>query len=175
MQANERKYETQRPVPGRKARYEFEYIRHGTQTLMASFDIHTGHVLASCGASRKADDLVGFMETVALHYRLAQKVIVIWDNLNTHLDGPTQRWTRFNQRHGGKFVFYHTPLHASWVNQIEIFFSILSRRCLKKASFGSTDELRNRVLGFICRWNLNEGHAFNWSFRGYPLQEKAVA
>lgn len=176
MQANERRYETQRPLPGRRGRYEFEYIRHGTQALLASFDIHTGHVLARCGATRKAEDLMAFMEDVALHYHQARKVIVIWDNLNIHLDGPMKRWTRFNQRHGGRFVFYHTPLHASWVNQIEIFFSILSRRCLKRASFASTDELRNRVLAFIRRWNFEEGHPFNWTFRGYPLQsqEKAV-
>lgn len=176
MQANERKYETRRPLPGRSGRYEFEYIRHGTQSLLASFDIRTGHVLARCGATRKAEDLMAFMESVASHYHWARRVIVIWDNLNIHLDGPTERWTRFNQRHGGKFVFYHTPLHASWVNQIEIYFSILSRRCLRKASFSSTDELRRRVLSFIRRWNLVESHPFNWTFRGYPLQsqEKAV-
>ncbi len=175
MQANERKYETQRRLAGRSGRYEFEYIRHGTQSLLASFDIRSGYVLAHCGATRKADDLMAFMESVASHYRWARKIIVIWDNLNIHLDGPNQRWTGFNQRHGGKFVFYHTPLHASWVNQIEIFFSILSRRCLRKASFSSKAELRNRVLSFICRWNV-EGHAFNWTFRGYPLQseERAV-
>lgn len=176
MQANERKHETQRPLPGRSGRYEFEYIRHGTQSLLASFDIRTGQVLARCGDTRKAQDLMNFMESVASHYHRARKVIVIWDNLNIHLDGPSQRWTRFNQRHGGKFVFCYTPLHASWVNQIEIFFSILSRRCLRRASFSSKDELRNRVLSFIRRWNLVEGHPFDWTFRGYPLQseERAV-
>jgi len=129
-----------------------------------------------CGDTRKAQDLMNFMESVASHYHRARKVMVIWDNLNIHLDGPSQRWTRFNQRHGGKFVFCYTPLHASWVNQIEIFFSILSRRCLRRASFSSKDELRNRVLSFIRRWNLVEGHPFDWTFRGYPLQseERAV-
>ena len=175
MQANERKHETQRPLPGRNRRYEFEYIRHGTQALLASFDIRTGHVLAHCGDTRKAKDLVAFMEEVALHYHWARKVIVIWDNLNIHLDGPKQRWSRFNERHGGRFEFYHTPLHASWVNQIEIFFSILSRRCLKRASFCSKDDLRNRVLTFIHRWNLKEGHPFDWTFRGYPLQSQKKA
>lgn len=64
-----------RPAPGRKRRYEFEYIRHGTQTRIASPDIHTGLVLAWCGAGPRADDLVGFMQTVGQHYRSAQKMI----------------------------------------------------------------------------------------------------
>jgi len=171
IQANERKYETQRPLPGRSGRYEFEYIRHGTQSLIAAFNIRNGHVLARCGATRTAADLVAFMdEVVATDCEQAGRVIVIWDNLNIHHEGPDRRWTEFNRRHGGKFVFVYTPLHASWVNQIELFFSILSRRCLKRASFASADALRERILAFIAHWNGEEGHPFHWTFRGYPLQ-----
>lgn len=175
MQAIERKYETQRPMPGRPGRYEYEYIRHGTQSLLAAFNIHTGHVTAHCGPGRTAADLIAFMEQVAAAYAKIPRIIVIWDNLNIHHDGKDQRWTAFNQRHGGKFTFVHTPIHASWLNQVEIFFSILHRRCFKHANFTSQEDLRLKVLAFIQRWNEAEGHAFNWTFRGYPMQEKAVA
>lgn len=175
MQANERKYATQLPIPGRTGRYEHEYIRHGTQSLIAGFNTQTGKVTASCGATRTADDLMQFMEKVAVEYADAKHIIIIWDNLNTHCDGKNKRWTEFNQRHGGKFNFVYTPIHASWLNQVEIFFSILHKRCLKHGNFASTQDLNQRVMSFIKRWNEREGHAFNWTFGGYPMQSKAVA
>lgn len=174
MQANERKYATQRPIPGRPGRYEFEYIRHGTQSLLAAFEIRTGKVLAHCGPTRTAQDLRAFLEEVAAAFP-EKRIIVIWDNLNIHLDGPSKRWQRFNERHGGRFEFVYTPKHASWVNQIEIFFSILHRRCLRHASFRSREELRETVLAFIDLWNTKIGHPFAWSFRGYPLQARRAA
>lgn len=173
MQATERKYATQRPKIGRPGRYEYEYIRHGTQSLLASFDIKTGYVMADCGPTRTAADLINFMERIAEAYRDETKVIVIWDNLNIHHDGATERWSEFSCRHGGKFEFHYTPLHASWLNQIEIFFSILHKRCLKYADFHSTEDLKRKVLAFIQRWNAKDGHAFDWGFRGYPIQSAA--
>jgi transposase len=175
MQAIERKHATKRPIPGRPGRYEYEYIRHGTQSLIAAFDIQTGEVTARCGSRRRADDLLEFMEDVAERYAGYERIIIIWDNLNIHHDGPDKRWTYFNEWHGGKFTFVYTPLHASWVNQIEIFFSILHRRCLRHGNFTSQEDLREKVLAYIERWNTIDGHPFNWSFRGYPMQEKAVA
>lgn len=175
IQANERKHETCRAIPGRPGRYEHEYIRHGTQALIAAFNIHTGKVVADCGATRTAEDLLALMEKVALEYQGARRIIVIWDNLNTHCEGPGKRWTQFNARHGGKFEFVYTPKHASWMNQIEIFFSILTRRCLKYSDFSSTEDLAEKLMAFIERWNTKEGHPFNWTFAGYPMQEKVAA
>ncbi|MDA8343886.1 MAG: helix-turn-helix domain-containing protein [Thermaerobacter sp.] len=65
-------------------------------------------------------------------------------------------------------------LHASWVNQVENFFSILHRRCLRHGDFRSEEDLRDRLLAFIARWNKTDGHPFRWTFRGYPVQEVAV-
>jgi transposase len=177
MQAIERKYATQSPKPGRPGRYEAEYIRHGTQSLLASFDIKTGHVVPRCGPTRTAEDLLALLEQVASEYQDAKRIIVLWDNLNIHHDGKANRWTAFNERHGGKFEFRYTPLHASWVNQVEVFFSILHKRCLKYGSFTATEDLREKVLAFIARWNKKDGHPFDWCFRGYPIQstEKEVA
>ena len=94
-----------------------------------------------CSRTRKGKDLRRFLRKVAAQYPEGPDHI-IWDNLNIHFDGPTRRWSRFNRRHGGCFVFYYTPKHASWVNQIELFFSIVHRQCLRHGDFHSVAELR---------------------------------
>lgn len=172
IQATERKYETKLPGVGQAGKYEFEYIRHGTQSLMAAFDIKTGKVIAQCGKTRTGEDLVSFMEQVAEELKEEKKIHVVWDNLNTHKDGKDERWTKLNEKYGNKFEFHYTPIHASWVNQVEIFFSILHKRCLHLGSFKSEDELRDMVMKFIQLWNDKDGHAFNWTFKGYPMQSK---
>jgi transposase len=172
MQATERKHETKRPIPGKAGRYEYEYIRHGTLSMLTSFDIKTGKVYSECGPTRTGDDLIKFMENVAKENEYASRIVIIWDNLNIHHDGPSKRWTEFNQNHGNKFEFHYTPLHASWVNQVEIFFSILQKRSLKHGSFCSTEDLKEQVMAFIKRWNEKDGHPFNWTFRGYPMQSQ---
>ena len=162
MQALDRLHPTRPAARGRSARFEFEYVRHGTRTLIAAFNPRTGKVFAHCGRRRRAKNLLRFMEALAKQYP-SGRVYVIWDNLNIH-GGP--RWEKFNRRHGGRFHFVYTPLHASWVNQIEIWFSILQRRILKHGSFSSAPELTAAVLGFVRHWNRHEAHPFRWTFRG---------
>lgn len=171
MQVLERKTPTRPARPGEAARLEHEYIRYGTRSLFAAFNIRTGQVTAQCRKGRKASDLLAFMDHLAAVYP-GKRILIIWDNLNIHYDGPHQRWTRFNQRHQGRFEFYYTPLHASWVNQIEIFFSILHRRCLRYSDFSSATEVEEHVLSFIQQWNNDEGHPFDWTFGGYPMQSQ---
>lgn len=166
MQALERKALGRDPAPGRLRRREFEYVRHGTQSLIASFEVGTGEVFGHCGATRTGDDLEAFMEALAVKYPVGD-VHIIWDNLNIHR-AMGSRWDAFNARHGRRFHFHYTPLHASWVNQIELWFAILSRRCLRHASFRSTESLCRAVLTFIEDWNLR-AHPFRWTFSGYPL------
>jgi hypothetical protein len=113
MQANEHKYPMKAALPGQKPRKEHEYIRHGTQALIAGFSISDGQVTAQCGQTRKAEDLLTFMETLAESCKAYKKIVIVWDNLNIHHDGPTKRWTTFNAAHGNKFEFHYTPLHAS--------------------------------------------------------------
>jgi len=165
MQALGRRFPTKLPAPDRAGRFEFEYVRHGTWALLAAFDVRTGQVLGECKSQRRAEDLVAFMENLALAYPKGQ-VYVVWDNLNIHYDGKDERWTRFNERHGNRFHFVYTPIHASWVNQIEIWFSLLQRRVLQHADFPSAEDLRHAVLGFMAEWNRYEAHPFNWTFRG---------
>ena len=150
IQAIERKHADRAPRPGRARRREFEYIRHGTQALTAALDVHSGRVLGRCTDRRTQDDLVAFMEEVARAYPKG-RVHIVWDNLNTHRAQAV--WKDFNARHGGRFVFHFTPLHASWVNQIELLFGIYARRVLRHASHTSIAQLRQRTEAFIAQRN----------------------
>ena len=149
-------------------------MRGGTQALIAGFEVRSGEVLAHCGDDRSAASLEAFMETVAIRYPTGT-VYIVWDNLNIHYDGEPDRWTHFNARHGHRFVFVYTPTHASWVNQIELFFSIVQRKCLRHGSFASTQDLRSTLLHFIAHWNHHLAHPFRWTFTGYPLRAGIAA
>ncbi len=162
MQALEHKHPFKPPRRTEPGRREFEYVRHGTRTLFAAFNPHTGEVVGQCTVQRGADDLLAFMDRVAARYPTGN-VTIIWDNLNIH-HGP--RWADFNRRHGGRFRFVYTPLHASWVNQVECWFSILARRVLKHGSFATADQLVRAVMAFVEHWNAYEAHPFRWTFRG---------
>jgi transposase len=94
-------------------------------------------------------------------------VHVIWDNLNTHRAQAV--WDAFNTRHDGRFNFHFTPLHASWVNQIELLFGIYARRVLRHASHTSTTHLRQRTESFIEQRNAAP-RPFKWTFAGFELQ-----
>ena len=158
----------------RELRREFAYVRGGTQALIAGFEVRSGEVIAHCGDDRSAASLELLMEAVATRYP-AGPVYIVWDNLNIHDDGKPDRWTHFNERHGNRFVFVYTPTHASWVNQIEIFFSIVQRKCLRHGSFASKQELRSTLLDFIAHWNKDLAHPFRWTFTGYPLRSGIAA
>jgi transposase len=166
IQAIERKHADRAPQRGRARRREFEYIRHGTQALTAALEVHSGRVLGRCTDRRTQDDLVAFMEEVARAYPKGA-VHVVWDNLNTHRAQAV--WEDFNARHSGRFIFHFTPLHASWVNQIELLFGIYSRRVLRHASHTSTAQLRERTEAFIAQRNASP-KPFKWTFAGFELQ-----
>lgn len=169
MQVLERKHPARADRRDASLRYEYEYKRHGTQSLLAAFNVKTGRVLGRVVPHRDANALVAFMNDLARHYP-SKKICIVWDNLNIHYDGRDARWTTFNARHGGRFRFIYTPIHASWMNQVEIWFSILHRRIIKYGDFASAAEQAQRVNGFIKYWNLFERHPFRWTWRTDKLQ-----
>lgn len=166
MQALHRAHPGSPASPGRLARREFEYERLGTRCLLASFEVHTGQVFGRITDGRTAAQTISYMDELAA-WRPQGEVHVIWDNLNTHLG---VRWEEFNQRHGGRFHFHFTPLHASWVNQVECFFSIFARRVLRHGDFCGLEDFDWKVRTFLANWNATEAHPFRWTFTGYPLQ-----
>lgn len=163
MQALQRRRSISSYEKGCSVRLDYEYIRHGTQSLIASFEVKTGKVFGDCGKTRKKEDIRAFMEKIALRYPM-EEVYIIWDNLNIHTG---YFWYEFNKRHGDRFHFIYTPVHGSWINQIEIWFGILQRKVLKNGSFTSEEELRLAVLNYLEKWNNEEAHPFKWKFRGY--------
>lgn len=172
MQALERKYGTA-VGPGGVVRREYEYIRNGTACLLGAFDIRSGQVFGRVVPQRTSEATVAFMEELADEYPEGE-VYVVWDNLNTHYDGPNKWWTEFNRRHGGRCHFVYTPKHASWMNQIEVFYSILQRRVLRYGSFISEGHLEREMVGFIRHWNRREAHPFRWTFTGKFTHTRAL-
>lgn len=164
MQILRRRYPT-RVGPRAVVRHEYEYRRGGTCQLLGAYNVGTGRVHGRVVKRRDAAALVSFLDDVVRRYP-GRTVYVVWDNLNLHLDGRDARWTRLARRHRGRVRFVHTPLHASWVNQIEIWFSILQRRVIKHGSFDSRVELRSAVLAFIRHWNERLARPFRWTFSG---------
>jgi transposase len=153
-------------LPGRLAREEFEYQRQGTLCLFAGFEVQTGQVFGRLREARTAWDTRRFMEELA-SWRPNREIHIVWDNLNTHAE---PQWQDFNRAHGGRFHFHYTPIHASWVNQVECFFSIFTRRVLEHASFSSQEDFVWKARTFLARWNQDEAQPFRWKFGGYPSQ-----
>jgi len=164
MQILRRRYPT-RIGPSAIVRREYEYRRGGVCQLLGAYEVSTGRVHGRVVKHRDAKALVSFLEEVVRRYP-RRTIYIVWDNLNLHLDGRDQRWTRFARRHRGRVHFVHTPLHASWMNQIEIWFSILQRRVIRYGSFEDRAALRAAVLGFIRHWNDKLAHPFRWTFSG---------
>lgn len=196
MQALERLHETKPVRPGLVERVEFEYIRHGTLCLIANFDVATGRVVSpSIGPTRTEVDFVAHIEsTIDTDPHAAW--IFIADQLDTHrsaklveliarrcaieedlgVKGKTgilkSKKTRkkFLEDASHRIRFVYTPRHCSWLNQVEIWFSILARRLLKRSSFTSVEDLQARALGFIEYFNNVLAKPFRWTYSGRPLR-----
>jgi transposase len=169
MQALSRSRTLQLAQPGRPGREDFEYRRNGTRCLFACFNVGTGKALGRCTVSRTRADFLSFMDWVASTYR-QRRVHVVLDNLNTHRNTSRGRFmTEWNRRHGKRFVFHYTPTHGSWLNQVELWFAIVSRRVLRHSHFRDPDELVEAIESFIDTWNETESHPFRWTYQGLPL------
>jgi transposase len=169
MQALSRSRALQPACEGRSARFEFEYKRHGTRCLFACFNVGSGKVHGRCTTTRTRAEFLDFMDRVASVYR-QRRVHIILDNLNTHLDTSRGAFiSDWNRRHGERFRFHYTPTHGSWLNQIELWFAIVSRRILRYGNFASADALVEAIEVFIADWNESEAHPFRWTYAGNPL------
>jgi transposase len=197
IQALERIAPTKPSKPGREARMEFEYKRHGTQTLIANFHVVTGQVISpTVQDTRTEEDFVKHVKRTVVTDPESGWVIVT-DQLNIHLSEglvklvarecgiaeetlgkkgkrgvlksvATRKAFLTDPSHRIRFVY--TPKHSSWLNQVEIWFSILARRVIRRGSFTSKEDLRSKILSFIDYFNQVFAKPFKWTFTGQVLK-----
>jgi transposase len=196
IQALERIAPTKPPAPGEVEKREFEYTRHGTVCLIANLDVATGKVvMPTLGPTRTEEDFVEHVRRTIATDPKAGWVFVV-DQLNTHISEglvrlvaklcgtkdelgkkrgtgvlktmSSRRTFLADENHRIRFVY--TPKHCSWMNQIEIWFSVLARRLLRRASFVSIAQLSERIRRFIDYFNDTLAKPFKWTFTGIPLR-----
>lgn len=159
MQARSRKRATRRVGPGRVERREFEYVRHGTVSLMAAMNVTTGTIHQKIIKRNDSDTFIEFLSELAATVEPDKKIHLILDNGSSHTSKQTRKWLREHPR----FTVTYTPCHASWLNMIEIFFSIMTRRMLRRGDFASRDDLIEKITTFIKTYN-RTARPFRWTY-----------
>lgn len=140
-------------------RYEHEYTRAGALHLFAAFDTRSGQVYGQCYERKRQQECIAFLEYLDHVIPEAIKTIhLVCDNVSTHHGKEVRRWLAKHPR----FVVHFTPVHCSWMNQVEQWFSILQRKRLRIVDFASKDHLRTKLEQFVREWN-QQAHPFNWS------------
>ena len=197
IQALERKYPTKPMQSGRPALQEFEYLRHGTRCLLATFVVPTGLVYGDVTARRTNQDFRRHIRHTAtwlgVQYPQTKKYHWVMDNLNTHWS--LEVCALFARLNGIKYepkklkrgreriawltdpshlhVIHYTPKHGSWLNQVEIWFSVLARRVIRRGNFPSKADLMRKILAYIEYHNSYKAHAYEWTYTGKPLVAEA--
>ena len=168
IQARGRHHPTAPPGPGQPIRVEHEYQRNGALALLAALDVHTGQVPAA--ATPKTTGIAPFMALMDQvmsrpPYQDAPRVFVIVDNGSDHRGHKAARRLRAAWPNA---IMIHTPVHASWLNQVEIFFSIVQKKVVSPNDFASTAQLAATLLAFTSRYN-QTARPFNWKFTATDL------
>jgi transposase len=185
MQALERVAPDKPMLPGKALRREFGYIRHGTRALFAAFNPHTGKVMGKIFKKHRGKEFCKFLKLILKKHPKVEIHLIV-DNFRTHMTEEVRilvakacglNWKKMTQderkqilqKPNKRVVFHFLPFHASWLNQVEIWFSFLSRDVLKRGSFPSLQDLIQKVLHYIRDYNRHRAHPFKWTYTGQPL------
>ena len=156
------------PVPGEQPAWsrDHEYVRHGTVSVLAALDLHTGHVLANVASRHRSREFIALLERLHAHYPQDAVVRIVLDNHSAHVSRETMAYLATRP---GRFEYVHTPKHGSWLNLIECAFSKMARTFLRHIRVDSVDELKARILQGIDE--MNEAPVqFRW--RAFDLELK---
>jgi transposase len=153
--------------PGLAERRSHDYVRHGTTTLFAALEIATGQVTAACKPRHRNTEFLAFLKQVARAYPEAELHLVM-DNYAAHKHPAVKTWLAANPR----VVVHFTPTHASWMNLVEVWFSIIERQAIHRGTFTSVKELNTKIRAFITGWN-NRSHPFVWTKTADQVLKKA--
>jgi transposase len=189
MQILQRKYPTQPIAPGKPEKREHEDIRPGVRALIASFVVATGQVVWNLGQTRTSEDFASHLANVVQQLPDMQRYDWVVDNLNTHWSLAVCRlvaqWCKvpfvakdlrrgvqrraFLSDPSHQHVFHFTPKHGSWLNQVELWFSVLARRFLKRGNFCSAQDFETRLCDYLEVYNTHAAHPYRWTYAGQPL------
>lgn len=163
LQPRTRKAPTLPTRPDQPTRVEHEYERKGSLNLIAGLDTRTGKVWGITRSRKRQVEFLEFLEETDRVYDAQIKVIhLVLDNVPMHHGRQVRRWLEKHPR----FVLHYPPVHCSWMNQIEQWFSLLARKRLKIADFASQAELERALLRFIQEWNAY-AHPFHWTYHSF--------
>jgi transposase len=165
IQALERLPPTLSLRPGLVERQEFEYVRQGTVDLFAAFAVGTGQVFAQCSQRHTTLEFRHFLRARRARDPDRRWHLIV-DNAGFHKKQAVLDWCAAQRP---KVTLHWVPTHGSWLNQVEMWCSILSRKCLRRASVRSTQDLRTLIHRFIKTWNTHFAHPCAWTYTGKPL------
>jgi transposase len=154
--------------PGQVERHTHDYKRNGTTSLFAALEVATGKVTTEARARHTGADFLAFLHRVERAYPDGE-LHVILDNVSTHKTPDVRAWL---ERHP-RITFHFTPTSASWMNQVETWFGILSRAAIRRGSFGSVKELIAKIDLFAANWNAGAS-PFAWLKTADEILAKAV-
>jgi transposase len=163
IQPRPRSQPNKAPLEGEPVRVEHEYKRAGALNLLAAFDIHTGQVTHICRRRKRQVEFIELLEQLDRESGPEVKTIyLVCDNVRMHKGKLVQEWLAKHPR----FRMVHPPVHCSWMNQVEQWFSIIKRKRLTFANFENCEELERRIFQFVRDWN-KKAHPFNWSKKSF--------
>ncbi|MFJ8478491.1 IS630 family transposase [Kitasatospora sp. NPDC094011] len=163
--ARSRKHPTVVAGPGTPVRQEFEYRRHGTASIVAALDVRTGEVLTEPVARNDAVTFTAFLDHLDAVIDLDKEIHVVLDNGASHTARHTKAWFATHPR----WHVHWTPPHASWLNQVELFFSALTRRVLRHGDFANRDDLIDKMETYVIKHN-QTAKPYRWTYDGTPLK-----